>query len=49
MYGDSFYQAFKDALKFFDLAWGDMGKIVVRAETGKVIFTYEGREVAIHV
>lgn len=41
----SFYEEFKDAIRFLGLGWGQMGSIEMWIEGSCVVMAYGGREV----
>ena len=49
MNGEDFYQAFKAALDFFDLGWGEKDKMTVSIKGGEIAFSYENRTISIQI
>ena len=49
MNGEEFYQAFKEALSFFDLSWGEKDKMTVSVKGGEIAFSYQNRTISIQV
>ena len=49
MNGEEFYLAFKEALNFFDLGWGEKDKMTVSVKGGEIAFSYQARSITIQV
>lgn len=49
MNGDDFYEKFKDALRFFELSWGEKEKLIVTATADKIWFSYDRSSIVIDV
>ena len=49
MNGEEFYEAFKEAIKFLGIRWGDMGEVTVTSGEGKLTFTANGRSCTVEV
>ena len=47
MNGEEFYQAFKEALSFFDLGWGEKDKMTVSIKGGEIAFYFENKTISI--
>lgn len=47
MNAEELYEAMKQALTFLGLRWGDMSAMQVSLRDKKLVFSYEGKEVAI--
>lgn len=49
MNGEDFYLAFKEALSFFGLGWGEKGKMTVSVKGGEIAFSFENKTISIQV
>ena len=49
MNGGEFYQAFKEALSFFDLAWTKKDKMTISIKGGEIAFSFENKTISIQV
>ena len=49
MNGEEFYQAFKEALSFFDFAWDEKDKMTVSIKGGEIAFSFENKTISIQV
>ena len=49
MSGEEFYEAFKEALSFFALSWGEKDKMTVSLKGGEIAFSYQNRTISIQV
>lgn len=49
MNGEDFYLAFKEALSFFGLGWGEKDKMAVSVKGGKIAFSFENKTISIQV
>lgn len=47
--GEEFYQAFKEALSFFGLNWGEKDKMTVSVKGGEIAFSFENKTISIQV
>lgn len=49
MNGEEFYVAFKEALNFFGLGWGEKDKMTVSVKGGEIAFSFENKTISIQV
>ena len=49
MNGEDFYLAFKEALNFFGLNWGEKDKMTVSVKGGEIAFSFENKTISIQV
>ncbi len=49
MNGEELYLAFKEALSFFGLRWGEKDKMTVSVKGGEIAFSFENKTISIQV